>query len=64
MARLRREATRELRESESRFRNMAENSPVILWMTDQKSEVVYVNRRWTEFTGQAVEAASGHGSGT
>jgi PAS domain S-box-containing protein len=61
MARLRREATRELRESESRFRNMAENSPVILWMTDQKSEVVYVNRRWTEFTGQAVEAASGHG---
>ncbi len=61
MARLRREATRELRESESRFRNMAENSPVILWMTDQTGEVFYVNRRWSEFTGQPVEVASGQG---
>ena len=61
MARLRREATLELRESESRFRNMAENSPVILWMTDQTGDVVYINRRWSEFTGQTVEAASGRG---
>jgi signal transduction histidine kinase/DNA-binding NarL/FixJ family response regulator len=61
MARLRREATRELRESETRFRNMAENSPVIMWMTDQTGEVVYVNRRWSEFTGQAVAAALGQG---
>ena len=61
MARLRREATRELLESETRFRNMAENSPVIMWMTDQKGEVVYVNRRWSEFTGQAVGAALGQG---
>lgn len=61
MARLRREATRELRESETRFRNMAENSPVIMWMTDQTGEVVYVNRRWSEFTGQTVEAALGQG---
>ncbi len=61
MARLRREAHRELRESETRFRNMAENSPVIMWMTDQTGEVVYVNRRWSEFTGQPVEAALGRG---
>ncbi len=61
MARLRREATRELRESETRFRNMAENSPVIMWMTDETGDVVYVNRRWSEFTGQTVEAALGQG---
>ena len=34
MARIRREATRDLRESEARFRNMADNAPVMMWMTD------------------------------
>ena len=34
MALVRREATRDLRESEARFRNMAEHAPVMMWMTD------------------------------
>ena len=59
MARLRREATRELRESEARFRNMAENAPVMMWMTDQNGRVAYVNRRWSEFTGQAARRRHG-----
>jgi PAS domain S-box-containing protein len=62
MARLRREATRDLRESETRFRNMAENTPVIMWMADRNGELVYLNRRWSEFTGQPVEAALGQGA--
>jgi PAS domain S-box-containing protein len=62
LARVRREATRELQESESRFRNMAENAPVMMWMTDDSGAIVYVNRRWTEFTGQTLEAAVGPGA--
>ncbi len=52
MARLRRETTRELRESEARFRNMAEHAPVMMWMTDPTGSLTYLNRLWTEFTGQ------------
>jgi signal transduction histidine kinase/CheY-like chemotaxis protein len=50
MSRLRREATRELRESEERFRNMAEHAPVMMWMTDPSGALIYFNRRWSEFT--------------
>ena len=51
MALLRRETTRELRESEARFRNMAEHAPVIMWMTDPNGSLTYINRLWTEYTG-------------
>ncbi len=61
LARVRREATRELQESESRFRNMAENAPVMMWMTDEAGAIAYVNRRWSEFTGQTVDDALGRG---
>jgi len=62
MVRLRREATRELRESEARFRNMADNSPVMMWMTDPSGALTYLNRGWTEFTGQKMEEALGVGA--
>ncbi len=52
MALLRRETTRELRESEARFRNMADHAPVMMWMTDPTGSLTYLNRLWTEFTGQ------------
>jgi PAS domain S-box-containing protein len=62
MSRLRSEASRELRESEARFRNMAENAPVMMWMTDQTGALTYLNRLWSEFTGQSHEAALGFGA--
>jgi len=62
MARLRQEVTRDLRESESRFRNMAEHAPVMMWVTDHSGSLVYLNRRWTEFTGQTLETAVGQGA--
>jgi signal transduction histidine kinase/CheY-like chemotaxis protein len=62
MSRVRREATRELRESEARFRNMAEHAPVMMWMTDQTGAFTYLNRLWSEFTGQSHEAALGFGA--
>ena len=64
MARVRRGAMRELRESEARFRNMADNAPVMMWMTDATGALTYLNRGWCEFTGQSLEEAVGDGAWT
>ena len=40
-----------LRESESRFRLLADAAPVIIWVADARLNVSYVNRRWGEITG-------------
>ena len=44
-----------LRESEQRFRNMAENAPVMIWVTNADGSCTYVNRQWCEFTGTPLE---------
>jgi PAS domain S-box-containing protein len=62
MARVRREATHDLRESEARFRNMADHTPMMMWMTDSDGSVTYLNRAWYEFTGQTAEQALGAGA--
>lgn len=50
-----------LRESEARFRNLADNAPVMVWVTDRQAHCEYLNRRWYEFTGQTEEEALGTG---
>ncbi|MBL6455053.1 PAS domain S-box protein [Belnapia sp. T6] len=50
-----------LRESEARFRNMADHAPVMVWTTDPGGHCTYLNRRWYEFTGQAPAAGEGFG---
>lgn len=50
-----------LKESESRFRNMADHSPVIMWVTDADGYCTYLNRLWYEFTGQSSAEAEGFG---
>lgn len=47
-----------VRESEKRFRNMADNSPVMIWMTEPDGRCSYLNSRWYAFTGQ-TPAGSG-----
>ncbi len=44
-----------LRESEERFRNIADNAPVIMWVTDPTGYCTYLKRRWYESTGQTPE---------
>ena len=41
-----------LRESEERFRNLADSAPAIIWMADADGRTHYCNRQWTEITGQ------------
>ena len=48
LSRIRREATRDLRESEARFRNMADNAPVMMWgLSDAMGTMTYLNRGCT-----------------
>ncbi|MDB5049226.1 MAG: domain S-box protein [Fibrobacteres bacterium] len=46
-----------LKESEERFRVLANNAPVLIWITDVRGRCVYVNRPWVEFTGLPMEKA-------
>ncbi|PIK71446.1 PAS domain S-box protein [Methylobacterium frigidaeris] len=50
-----------LREGETRFRNMADHAPVMMWMTDVDGSCFYLSRRWYEFTGQTEAEALGLG---
>lgn len=50
-----------LRESESRFRNMADHAPVMMWVTNPDGYCTYLNRQWYEFTGQSAAQAEGFG---
>ncbi|MFD1788251.1 PAS domain S-box protein [Sphingomonas floccifaciens] len=54
-------AERAVRESQARFRNMADHAPVMMWVTDAGGVCTYLNRRWYEFTGQAASAGEGDG---
>jgi PAS domain S-box-containing protein len=57
----RRQADRIVRESEERFRLVADTAPVTIWMTDIDNACIYVNRRWVEVTGRPLEAHLGNG---
>jgi PAS domain S-box-containing protein len=50
-----------LRDSEARFRNMAEHAPVMIWVTDPEGACTYVNREWRAMTGQSEAEALGFG---
>ncbi len=53
------EAERRLRESEERYRELADFMPQIVWQTDATGIIQYVNNRWTELTGIPVSDAIG-----
>ncbi|HEU0064557.1 MAG TPA: PAS domain S-box protein, partial [Flavisolibacter sp.] len=40
-----------IRESENRFREMADSAPVMIWMSDVNNKITYVNRTWLRSTG-------------
>ncbi|NUO38032.1 MAG: PAS domain S-box protein [Gemmatimonadaceae bacterium] len=44
-----------LRESEARFRLMADAVPQIVWITDDQGRTEFFNRQWTAYTGAAFD---------
>ena len=50
-----------LRESEARFRTMADAAPVMLWVTEPDGRCTFLNRQWLDFTGQTLHEGLGFG---
>jgi PAS domain S-box-containing protein len=57
----RRKAEAAVRESEERFRLVANTAPVLIWMSGPDKLCTYFNQPWLEFTGLPVEAQLGNG---
>ena len=55
------EAERSLRESETRFRDIADSAPVLIWMSDQNNQCYFFNKPWLDFTGRTLAEDSGQG---
>ncbi|MGN6643190.1 MAG: PAS domain-containing sensor histidine kinase [Verrucomicrobiota bacterium] len=50
-----------LRESEERFRALAENIPQLAWMNNADGWVFWYNKRWFDYTGMTLEQTQGWG---
>jgi len=50
-----------LRESEARFRLVANTAPVMIWMAGTDRLCTYVNKPWLDFTGHPIETELGNG---
>lgn len=48
-----------LRESEAGFRDLADTAPVMIWTTDTRGLVTFVNEGWMRFTGTTLEEELG-----
>jgi two-component system cell cycle sensor histidine kinase/response regulator CckA len=56
-----RRAEQELRESEARFRNMADTAPVMIWVSAPDKLCTFFNKGWLAFTGRTIEQEVGNG---
>jgi PAS domain S-box-containing protein len=54
-----RQAENALRESESRYRFLAEAVPQFIFTTDAHGQWGYCNRRWCDYTGLAIDQSTG-----
>jgi len=52
----RKAAELKLQESESRFREVADSAPVMIWMVDENNKTTYANKPFLEFTGLSWDA--------
>jgi len=50
-----------LRESEARFRTMADDAPVMVWVADEQHSCTYLSKSWCEFTGLSEPDCLGFG---
>ena len=57
----RKRTEKELRESEARFRLMADAAPVLIWASGPDKGCTYFNKPWLEFTGRPLDKELGGG---
>ena len=53
-----------VRDSEARFRELADTTPALMWMTDAEGDVTFVNEGWLRFTGRSVPEDLGDSFGS
>src|SRR5205809_3875816 len=58
---LRKQAEDALRESEERFRTVANAAPVMIWMSGTDKACTFFNKGWLDFTGRKLEQELGNG---
>ena len=56
-----RTAQKMMSERETWFRNMADNAPVMIWMTDPDKQWTFVNSTWLQYTGADISDITGTG---
>ena len=56
----RRRAEEAVRESEERFRLVADTAPVLMWMSGTDKLCTYFNKPWLDFTGRSLEQELGN----
>ena len=59
--RIRKKTEEILRESEQRFRMMADSAPVLIWISGKDKLCTYFNKAWLDFTGRSLEQELGNG---
>jgi PAS domain S-box-containing protein len=57
----RQQAAAALRESEERFRLMADAAPIMMWMSGPDKLCTYFNKGWLVFTGRTIQQELGNG---
>ena len=50
-----------LKESEARFRSMADAAPALIWLSDTQNLGTWYNKRWLDYTGRSLEQELGLG---
>lgn len=58
---VRKQAEKALKESEQRFRMLADNIPNLCWMADGEGWIYWYNSQWYEYTGTTPEQMEGWG---
>ncbi len=54
-----REIEKQVKESEEKFRNLADNISQLAWIADENGDIFWYNKRWFDYTGKSLKESRG-----